>query len=472
VIRLEDVNIGGTVLDRPQLLKVGGFDVADFKAGTIYRTGKISFDHRLEAEVSYLHPQVEAPVMMTLLQDADWFAVAPNVPKVKVRVANPGSYEADVTVRLEISPDKVEGFDWTTGSFSSAWLPPIVRQTQTASLAPGEISTIEIDVDLPEPGFYRCRVVDADSGATLGSFNIGRDPEQIVSPRDAQPDFEEFWQKARADLDMVDPKISLTLIPEQSNSVREVYRVEMRSLGGILIRGIYAKPTGAGKHPAIIQYAGYGGGSSAINPNSNPDYAEFHLSTRGQGISTPNVYGEWIAYGIDNKNNHYYRGGFMDLVRGVDFLVSRPEVDARYIFATGGSQGGAYTMAAAALDDRIAGAAPTIPFLSDYPDYVEITPFVANKIMPRARALGLSQEEMLRTMSYFDIKNLAGWITCPVIMGFGLQDETCPPHTNFAGYNQITSEKTYYPYAQNAHSVGGDWTALRNAFFNRIRSGN
>jgi cephalosporin-C deacetylase-like acetyl esterase len=50
-------------------------------------------------------------------------------------------------------------------------------------------------------------------------------------------------------------------------------------------------------------------------------------------------------------------------------------------------------------------------------------------------------DDVFKVLSYFDIKNLAPWISCPVIMAAGLQDETCPPHTNFAGYNQITSEK-------------------------------
>ena len=43
-----------------------------------------------------------------------------------------------------------------------------------------------------------------------------------------------------------------------------------------------------------------------------------------------------------------------------------PEVDADRVAATGGSQGGALTLACAALEPRIKRAAPVFPFLCDY----------------------------------------------------------------------------------------------------------
>jgi len=68
-------------------------------------------------------------------------------------------------------------------------------------------------------------------------------------------------------------------------------------------------------------------------------------------------------------------------------------------------------------------------------------------------------------ISYFDIKNLAPWITCPLFMGIGVQDETCPPHTNFAAYNKVRSSKTWIAYPDIGHDVGPDFYAKRIAFF-------
>ncbi|MDR1527774.1 MAG: acetylxylan esterase, partial [Dysgonamonadaceae bacterium] len=69
-------------------------------------------------------------------------------------------------------------------------------------------------------------------------------------------------------------------------------------------------------------------------------------------------------------------------------------------------------------------------------------------------------------LSYFDIKNLAGWIQCPIIMSAGLQDEICPPHTNFAGYNLITSEKQYRIHHDHGHDTPDKWYEFRTTFFN------
>ena len=80
----------------------------------------------------------------------------------------------------------------------------------------------------------------------------------------------------------------------------------------------------------------------------------------------------------------------MDLVRAVDFVSSRPEVDTECIFAEGGSQGGAFSMAAAALDNRFCAIGPTIPFLSDYPDYFKTVHWPAEPVLKKQKELGMS----------------------------------------------------------------------------------
>jgi cephalosporin-C deacetylase-like acetyl esterase len=38
-------------------------------------------------------------------------------------------------------------------------------------------------------------------------------------------------------------------------------------------------------------------------------------------------------------------------------------------------------------------------------------------------------------------------------MGFGVQDNVCPPHINFAAYNQVKSEKYWMAGANYGHSA-------------------
>jgi cephalosporin-C deacetylase len=219
-----------------------------------------------------------------------------------------------------------------------------------------------------------------------------------------------------------------------------------------------------------------GYGSKPWIPGGSSETIELVLSVRFQGAyedttrmsqwswwkkdandeETP-AWNWWMCEGLNDKNNYYYRGAFMDLIRAIDFIASRKDVDVQHIYAEGASQGGAFTLAAAALDNRLCAIAPQVPFLSDYQDYFKIVDWPGSWIIATQHKLGISDEDLFKTLSYFDMKNLASWITCPTIMGVGLQDEVCPPHTNFSGYNMINARKSYKIYRGMGHSTGSDW---------------
>lgn len=329
-----------------------------------------------------------------------------------------------------------------------------------------------INFRLPEPGFYRCTLYLEKDGATGNAekFNIGYEPEKVISPVDARPDFDAFWEKSLADLALVQPDYKITLLPDRSTGAKNIYHVEMMSYLHTKIEGYYAVPKAPGVYPAIAVYMGYGSEAYFPHTDGTPGFCEFILSVRGQGIQKPvSAYGKWINWGLAAKETYYYRGAFLDLVRAIDFLVSRPEVDSTKIVAEGGSQGGAFTLAACALDPRIRAAAPTIPFLSDYRDYFEIVHWPANDVAEYvANTPYADWEEVYEVLSYFDIKNLAPRIKCPIYMAAGLQDEVCPPHTNFAGFNNITSEKKWVIYHDQGHGTPNEWYDLRMKFFHSI----
>ncbi|MDD3106137.1 MAG: acetylxylan esterase, partial [Bacteroidales bacterium] len=265
-------------------------------------------------------------------------------------------------------------------------------------------------------------------------------------------------------------RATMKLLREHSTGARNVYYVEMRSLDNQIMGGYYAAPKKKGKYPVIITYMGYGSNAWMPHTDGEPGFISFIVSVRGQGIYKPgNKYdNKWIVSGLEDKNTYYYRGAFMDLVRAIDFVCSRPEADTARIAAEGGSQGGAFTMAACALDDRIAVAAPTIPFLSDYRDYFRIVDWPGSDFDAYMREHPDAQwEDIYRLLTYFDIKNLASRIKTPTIMAVGLQDETCPPHTNFAGYNLITAPKEYRIYRENGHNTPPEWQDVRMDFFNK-----
>lgn len=350
----------------------------------------------------------------------------------------------------------------------------------TDDFQPVKTDSLLVDIDVkskfsqtfelkdPKPGFYRY-TVQLKRGSQIAcekKFNVGFEPEKISSPIDAKADFKEFWDNNLKELAKVAPNYKPTLVPEASKIDYDMYLVEMQSFGNELIRGYYAKPKKEGKHPIIVEYMGYG--SLPYTPNQNWDgFAYFVLSIRGQALNLPtNRFGTWITYGLEDKDSYYYRGAFLDVVRALDFVTSRPEIDADKIAVRGGSQGGALSFVAASLDRRVKVAAPNIPFLSDYQDYFKIAKWPKSdfdnymKTHPEAK-----WNDVYNLLTYFDIKNLAQWIECPLIMGIGVQDEVCPPHINFAAYNQVKSEKRWMAFPEYGHSVGKEYGDAAMAFF-------
>jgi cephalosporin-C deacetylase len=102
-------------------------------------------------------------------------------------------------------------------------------------------------------------------------------------------------------------------------------------------------------------------------------------------------------------------------------------------------------------------------------DYEKLGKWIGAALRGEAKKQDVELSKILETMSYFDIKNFAGKIKCPIVMGVGLQDIVCPPHTNFSGYNLITSPKEYYIYPKNGHSLPiKEWFKVRENFFDKF----
>jgi cephalosporin-C deacetylase len=415
--------------------------------------------------VSFRGQQVadpKQPVVCRVLQYHDWLFYGVDMPTVKVMATNHTDKQRNIVVNFTLTTDDYRF---------------IKHDSQVASVKANDSVVLNFKFPLT-PGFYRCTVKSEtlpiwdydESGETVlvKKFNIGYDPEKIVSSPDGQPDLKTFWTASKHLLAKVKPHYTFKLLKDSCTALRNLYLVTMKSFGGEEISGYYCTPVKKGIYPADITYMGYGSKPWTPKANDNPNMVEFVLSVRGQALEQPtNKYGDWVTYGLQSKETYYYRGAFMDLIRAIDFICSRSEVDKRNIFAEGGSQGGAFTLAACALDHRIRAAAPWIPFLSDYPDYFKIVHWPAEPILKKQHELGINDADLYRTLSYFDIKNLAGWIECPILMGSGLQDGTCPPHTNFADYNQIKSAKQYRIHPTYGHDVPPSWWAFRMDFFKK-----
>lgn len=413
------------------------------------------------------------PFKFVRVIEQDW--VFEGKPVLTVQVENPNSQAVTAEAKVAVSKDTDKS---------------LFTLEQSVEIPANSKENVSFTVEEKmEPGFYNVKFTV--NKKTAAKFCFGVSPFDIVSAPDKQPDFDEFWDTAKKQLAGIEMNAELTEIPSKSTPQQKVYLVEMQSvpdgLDGepVIIRGYYLEPQGDQKYPVLMHFYGYdtlNKPASVYCPSGsiNPKYAEFYLSHRGQYINHRtadkrepdgkgdfvNTYGDWFAFEFGHKDSYYYRGAFMDCVQAVRFMASRPTSDMNNLFGEGSSQGGALSYAVAALSDYPFNAiAPCVAFLGDYPDYFQIVSWPAD--VAKNNKGSMTDEEMYAFLSYFDTKNLATRINCGVIACSGLQDGTCPPHTNLAPFNNLPgTDKEYYFYPEMQHQIPGNWAKLYTAFFN------
>jgi cephalosporin-C deacetylase len=333
-----------------------------------------------------------------------------------------------------------------------------------------KIFTLEAG-DLP-PGFYNASVLySSETNNKKLGFSFGVRPEEIISPLDRPADFDNYWMRAKKELAAVDPQFKLIRQDSLCTSEKEMFLVEMRSLGNVLIRGWYSRPVKPGKYPAILHVQGYSSNNMPQYAYQGADMIGFALNIRGHGNSKDDInpgFPGYLQYFVNDKELYIYRGAYMDCVRAVDFLSSQYCIDTLRIAVEGGSQGGALSFATAALDSRIDLCAPDVPFLSDFRDYFKVAAWpggeFANYFKDHPE---IPEDEIYKTLSYIDIKNLAPLIKVPVHMSVGLVDLTCPPHINFAAYNQLKTTKEYLVYPFSGHGLPAENYNLKIAWIKK-----
>lgn len=346
-------------------------------------------------------------------------------------------------------------------------------QKKTFEIQPGDSALTSFLFRADVAGFYESKmsVRIVKSEVTFDkSVYFGFDPAKIEAGLSRPADFEQYWNQAKKELLAVKPEFKATRVDSLCTAKVDVYLVEMKSLGNVTIRGWYSAPVKKGKYPAILQVQGLSAVQHAVT--DYPDFAFFCLNIRGHGNSRDQInpgFPGFLVYNINDKNQYIYRGAYMDCIRAVDFLCSRPEVDTKRIAVQGESQGGALSFATAALDKRIKLCAPDVPFLSDFRHYFRMVNWPASEFNAYVeKNPGTTLDQVYAVLDYIDIKNLAPWITCPTLMGVGLRDQTCPPYINFAAFNNIkTSNKEWHIYTNQGHAVSAEHYALKHEWIRK-----
>ena len=298
-------------------------------------------------------------------------------------------------------------------------------------------------------------------------------------------DFDCYWDKALAEL--YDTGLAYTIEPAEFTApgVQCGY-LYFTGVGEARVCCKFLRPENVqGKIPGIAMFHGYSGDSGgwvSKLPYAYSGYAVLALDVRGQtGRSddtlrvTGNTFRGHIIRGLSGNDPEklFFRNVFLDAAKTARILMSMDFVDETRIGAFGGSQGGGLTVACAALEPRVKMGAAQYPFLSDYrrtweldlfKDAYEELSYYIRSLDPRHKNI----DRMFTMLGYIDVANLAPRIRGEMYMFLTLQDNICPPSTQFAVYNRITAPKSCEIYPNHGHEWLPDSEELIYEYFKRL----
>ncbi len=285
-------------------------------------------------------------------------------------------------------------------------------------------------------------------------------------------DFDAYWDEAKAEVAALGTNCELVPAAFQVPGI-ECFDLWFTGVKGSRVYAKYLRPNGQKQCPALLEFHGYAGSSGADWSHKlayvQQGFCVAALDCRGQGglsadstaVQGGTTLRGHIVRGLDSSDptDLAYRQMFCDTVQLAHIVAAFPEVDNQRMGARGGSQGGALTLACAALaPELIQRCAPMYPFLCDYQRvwemdldqhaYEELRYFFRSFDPQHTRAV-----EIFTRLGYVDCQHLASRITATTMMATGLMDTICPPSTQFAAYNKITAEKSVEFYPDFGHEM-------------------
>ena len=287
-----------------------------------------------------------------------------------------------------------------------------------------------------------------------------------VNPRPA--DHDEYWEKALTEMKAVDPKVTFEKASFESPIV-DCYDMYFIGVNGARIHAKHARPKNvSGKIPALDMFHGYGGDCEDWYSKiayAASGVAVFYMDTRGQGGTSVDVGGVCgntlhghVIRGLTEEDPHkmLYRNIFLDTAELAHIVMDMDFIDETKVYATGGSQGGAFSLACASLEPRIAKVAVAEPFLCDFKRVwdMDLDVNVYGELRDYFRMFDPRherEEEIFTKLGYIDIQYLVSRIKGEVLMLTGLLDDICPPSTQFAAYNKMTCKKRHILYPDFKH---------------------
>jgi hypothetical protein len=221
--------------------------------------------------------------------------------------------------------------------------------------------TIMIDKDsllIYEGSFGRPCSIIAEARSKSGSSSIGLlvEPVKLKPAAKCPKDFKAYWDDQRKSLTALPLDVKTTPVADtETEKGYSCVNVEINCPGPKPARGYFAKPEIAAPKSLpivlLVHAAGVRGSWCRSEPKNALNYAKmntlcFDLNAHGMLNGQPDSYyadlekGELRNYylqGLEDRNDFYFRGMYLRLLRTIDFLTRQPEWDGKRILVMGES---------------------------------------------------------------------------------------------------------------------------------------
>jgi cephalosporin-C deacetylase len=320
-------------------------------------------------------------------------------------------------------------------------------------------------------------IVEAKSKGGNASLGMLVNPELLQPGAKCPKDFDAYWNNIKKSLKKLPFDIKKSLVEANANENGfTCENIEINCLGPKPVRGYYARPEKAATKSLpivlLVHAAGVKGSWCRSEPKNALAYAKmgalcFDLNAHGMLNGQPDSYysdlenGELKTYwlqGITNRDDVYFRGMYLRLLRTIDFLTKQPEWDGKRILVIGESQGGGQALIAAGLDKRVSAVVAIVPAMCDW--FGSINGRMGG--WPQPFETNASKDEMLKALPYFDAANILKDSKAIIYAEIGLIDMVCPSTSVFTALNQAKSQKiintvSYRPHHQPDGALAKTW---------------
>jgi cephalosporin-C deacetylase-like acetyl esterase len=315
-----------------------------------------------------------------------------------------------------------------------------------------------VRASLDRPGTLLLRLTGVDKTSLLGGAAVAWREIDAVVPE--PEDFSRFWQAKIAELQAIPPAPRLEPLPSGDPKV-SLWKITLANIKGTHVYGYLARPVGNAPCPALVQfqYAGV----YALNPGWVTGPAKrgwLALNIMAHDLPpdrTPAFYTaqsdgplkDYARQGGSDRETSTFLRMYLGCVRAATYLRDRPDWNRKTLLVHGTSQGGLQAIVTAGLVPEVTMVTALVPAGCDQrgPEQGRAMGFP----YWLGQSTGPERAARAHAAGMYDLIHFASRIRCPVLIGMGLIDTTCPASGVFTCFNRLRGPKRLVLMPQSGH---------------------